>query len=157
MVIVWLRLLLYLLILFSHELLLLLLFVTVVRSTVCRSCSWLIGLGLVLLASFLTIVLTLWRFIVWLASCIVLSCMPVRLLWLGRRWGCCWASLNLFFLIIQWRLIFLRGVLLVRCRGHLAICVIDFDPLGASSEVAIGSLVQYLFPLASNLSVGDFR
>jgi len=64
MVIVWL-LLLYLLILFHHELLLLLLLsVTVIRSIVCRLSSTLIALGLVLLASFLTIVLTLWRFVV---------------------------------------------------------------------------------------------
>lgn len=155
MVIVWLRLLLYLLILFSHELLLLLLSVTIVRSTVCSSCSWLIALGLVLLASFLTIILTLWRFIVWLTSCIVLSWLPVGLLWLCRRWGCCRASLNLFVLLIQWWLIFLRGVVQVRYGWCLAISVINFNPLGASSEVSICCLVQNLLPLASDLSVGD--
>ena len=157
MVIVWLLLLLYLLILFRHELLLLLLSVAVVRSIVCIGRSRLIAWTLVLLGSFLTIVLTLWRLIVWLTSWILVSWFVG--LRLCRSWGCCHrgTSLNLFILVIQWRLIFLWRVVLVRCRRHLAVCVIHFDSLSASSEVAISRLVQYLVPLASDLSVGDLR
>lgn len=142
MVIVWL-LLLYLLILFHHELLLLLLLsVTVVRSIVCRLSSTLIALGLVLLASFLTIVLTLWRFVVWLTSCVLLLCWLLVGLCVSLWWTSCHgSSLNLFILVIQWRLIFLWWVLKVRCGWHLAVGVIDFDPLCASSEVAVCCLV----------------
>jgi hypothetical protein len=69
------------------------------------------------------------------------------------RWG---STLNLFILFIQWRLIFLWWVLKVRCRWSLAVRVIDFDSLSASSEVSVCRLMQYLVPLASDLAIRHF-